>query len=247
MYGTGPRHGTPGPYGATAPAPVRDDPVCRARGRARGVPGARSRGHPESMGIGSYDGRFDSGRVCLDLVAAGPVGPEALGRWLMAAGLLPPGTPLGAVTVHWVRPFRELRACVQGLVDARIDHRPGAPAPAPGRHDGPDGALARLNAFASASAPPAVTAVRDDEGELVRAPLAHPECAALLAAVARDAVDLLTDPVARARLRRCEGDNCRRVYLDTSRGRRRRWCSSEVCGNRERVARHRRRTALSRA
>ncbi|MFJ9180207.1 MULTISPECIES: CGNR zinc finger domain-containing protein [unclassified Streptomyces] len=33
-----------------------------------------------------------------------------------------------------------------------------------------------------------------------------------------------------------------------SRGRRRRWCSSEVCGNRERVARHRRRAAaLARA
>ncbi|MCI4143321.1 CGNR zinc finger domain-containing protein [Streptomyces sp. MMS20-AI2-20] len=38
------------------------------------------------------------------------------------------------------------------------------------------------------------------------------------------------------------------MYVDTSRGRRRRWCSSEVCGNRERVARHRRRTAaLTRA
>ncbi|MYW30249.1 CGNR zinc finger domain-containing protein, partial [Streptomyces sp. SID2119] len=35
--------------------------------------------------------------------------------------------------------------------------------------------------------------------------------------------------------------------LDTSRGGRRRWCSGEVCGNRERVARHRRRTASSSA
>ncbi|WP_055626992.1 CGNR zinc finger domain-containing protein [Streptomyces hirsutus] len=70
----------------------------------------------------------------------------------------------------------------------------------------------------------------------------------LLAAIARDAVDLLTDPHARACLRQCEGDNCPIVYLDTSRGRRRRWCSSEVCGNRERVARHRRRAAaLTRA
>ncbi len=69
----------------------------------------------------------------------------------------------------------------------------------------------------------------------------EPGCGALLAAVARDTVELLTDPAALARLRRCEGDHCRRVYLDTSRGRRRRWCSSEVCGNRERVARHRRR------
>lgn len=85
--------------------------------------------------------------------------------------------------------------------------------------------------------------MRGQDGVLVRQLAGTPECAALLAAVARDAVELLTDPAARAALRQCEGDNCPIVYLDTSRGRRRRWCSSEVCGNRERVARHRRRVA----
>ena len=39
------------------------------------------------MGNGSYEWRFDSGRVCLDLVAVAPDGPEGLGRWLVAAGL----------------------------------------------------------------------------------------------------------------------------------------------------------------
>jgi predicted RNA-binding Zn ribbon-like protein len=81
----------------------------------------------------------------------------------------------------------------------------------------------------------------------VRELAAPPECAQLLGAIARDAVELLTDPVARAGLRQCEGDNCPIIYVDSSRGRRRRWCSSEVCGNRERVARHRRRAALARA
>jgi predicted RNA-binding Zn ribbon-like protein len=80
-------------------------------------------------------------------------------------------------------------------------------------------------------------------GALVRGLAGPPTCEALLAIVARDAVDLFTDPVARSRLRRCAGEDCTLVYLDTSRGRRRQWCSSEVCGNRERVARHRRRTA----
>jgi predicted RNA-binding Zn ribbon-like protein len=80
------------------------------------------------------------------------------------------------------------------------------------------------------------------DGALTRHLAAQPDADSLLAAVARDAVDLFTDPVARSQLRRCEGENCSLVYLDTSRGRRRRWCSSEVCGNRERVARHRRRT-----
>ncbi|MCZ4100324.1 CGNR zinc finger domain-containing protein, partial [Streptomyces sp. H39-C1] len=69
----------------------------------------------------------------------------------------------------------------------------------------------------------------------------------LLAAVARDAVELLTDPAARAQLRQCEGESCSLVYLDASRGRRRRWCSSEICGNRERVARHRRRAVAAQA
>ncbi|MER6979935.1 CGNR zinc finger domain-containing protein, partial [Streptomyces carpinensis] len=105
---------------------------------------------------------------------------------------------------------------------------------------------ARVNDLAR-PAPPAPRAVRCEDGTLVRELAAPPDCAALMAVVARDAVELLTDPVARAALRQCAGDNCPIVYLDTSRGRRRRWCSSEVCGNRERVARHRRRAALARA
>jgi predicted RNA-binding Zn ribbon-like protein len=114
------------------------------------------------------------------------------------------------------------------------------------RNAGPyDVALARVNEAARV-APPVPRAVRDDDGTLVQELAGPPQCAALLAAVARDAVTLLTDPVARAGLRQCEGDNCPIVYVDTSRGRRRRWCSSEICGNRERVARHRRRAALAR-
>ncbi|MFI6414568.1 CGNR zinc finger domain-containing protein [Streptomyces sp. NPDC050585] len=116
--------------------------------------------------------------------------------------------------------------------------------PHPAPHPAP--ALARVNALAAAAAPPAPRAVPGPGGRLVRALDAPPACAALLAALARDAVDLLTDPAARARLRACEGDHCRRVYLDTSRGARRRWCSSATCGNRDRVARHRARTGRSR-
>ncbi|MCX4823461.1 ABATE domain-containing protein [Streptomyces sp. NBC_01142] len=196
-----------------------------------------------AAGMGAYEWRFDSGRVCLDLVATSEAvcgvpdplaGAGRLGRWLTGAGLLPAGTPLLDIDDRWTPRFIELRDCVGQLVRAEID----------GRYA--ESALERVNAFA-ADPPPGIRAVRDDSGSLVRALSAGPECAALIAAVARDAVELLTDPAARARLRQCEGDNCRRVYLDTSRGRRRRWCSSEVCGNRERVARHRRRAAVARA
>lgn len=171
--------------------------------------------------------RFDSGRICLDLAAHALGRADALDDFLRTTGLVPAATPLSTLDAHWVVRFRELRDCVRELVAAQLDGRRADPA------------LERLNAFAAASAPPAPRAVRTEAGGLVRALSDEPDCRALLAAVARDAVDLLTDPAARALLRRCEGDNCRRCYLDTSRGRRRRWCSSETCGNRERVARHR--------
>ncbi|MGW4629597.1 CGNR zinc finger domain-containing protein [Streptomyces rubiginosohelvolus] len=185
--------------------------------------------------------RFDAGRICLDLVAterAGGVpgtceqldGPGHLAQWLTDARLVPPGTALDALDDTWVTRFHELRSAISRLMLARLG---GPPA---------DGALERVNSLAS-GAPPGPRAVRGADGDLVRALSAAPDCAGLLAVVARDAVDLLTDPVARAALRRCQGEDCHRLYLDTSRGGRRRWCSGEVCGNRERVARHRRRTS----
>ncbi|MER6968736.1 MULTISPECIES: ABATE domain-containing protein [Streptomyces] len=187
----------------------------------------------------SYDLRFDSGRICLDLTATTHPDErlDSAGRlraWVVASGLVPAGTPLNSVDTLWLLGFRELRGHISQLVRGELDGRPA------------DSALARVNAAALA-APPAPWAVRTDDGSLRRRLHTEPGCAELLAVVARDALDLLTDPAARASLRQCEGDNCPIVYLDTSRGRRRRWCSSEVCGNRERVARHRRRAALARA
>ncbi|MET8767976.1 ABATE domain-containing protein [Streptomyces sp. NPDC004658] len=197
------------------------------------------------MALGSapsaYAPRFDAGRVCLDLLATTHPGERldgvgALCAWIGCAGLVPDGTALGHADVSWLAGFRELRGCVGVLVRG----------PGPGDASSYGRALGRVNELAL-GATPAPVAVRGEGGGLVRALAGPPSCAALLALVARDAVELLTDPVARAAVRECEGDDCPLVYLDTSRGRRRRWCSSEVCGNRERVARHRRRAALARA
>ncbi|MEU0158145.1 CGNR zinc finger domain-containing protein [Streptomyces sp. NPDC006261] len=204
---------------------------------------------------GAYAWRFDSGRICLDLVATGPAGgtprareqldgPGRLADWMTAARLVPPGTALSALDAGWLTRFRALRADVDRLMSAQLalaDGRVDPTTAQPGR-PGDGNALGRVNSLA-AEAPPGARAVRGEGGALVRTLSAEPGCAGLLAIVARDAVDLLTDPVARAALRRCAGGACHRLYLDTSRGGRRRWCSGEVCGNRERVARHRRRTA----
>ncbi|MBK3646194.1 MULTISPECIES: CGNR zinc finger domain-containing protein [Streptomyces] len=192
-----------------------------------------------------YELRFDSGRICLDLLATTHPeerfdSVEVLCAWIVGAGLVPPGTSLAHADASWLVGFRELRGQVGQLVR-------GAAAGVTARtRPSYDIALGRVNETALV-APPAPRAVRGEDGSLVRELDRPPECAALLGAIARDTVELLTDPVARAGLRQCEGDNCPIVYVDSSRGRRRRWCSSEVCGNRERVARHRRRAALARA
>ncbi|KAB2589427.1 CGNR zinc finger domain-containing protein [Streptomyces arboris] len=206
-----------------------------------------------AAGRGAYVWRFDSGRICLDLVATGPAGgtprareqldgPGRLADWLTAARLVPPGTVLNALDATWLTRFRQLRADVDRLMSAQLALREGQGDPAAAQlgRSGDGNALDRVNSLA-AEAPPGPRAVRGEGGALVRTLSAEPGCAGLLAVVARDAVDLLTDPVARGALRRCAGGACHRLYLDTSRGGRRRWCSGEVCGNRERVARHRRR------
>ncbi|WP_030810968.1 CGNR zinc finger domain-containing protein [Streptomyces sp. NRRL F-2799] len=181
--------------------------------------------------------RFDAGRSCLDLLAtAHPeerigTAPE-LAAWVVGAGLVPQGTPLGHVDGCWVAGFLELRWHIGRLIRASR---------------APADSLDRINRTARAAAPPAVRAVAQQGGPLVRELAEVPTAAALLSLLARDAIDLLTDPLARAAVRECAGEGCPLLYLDTSRGRRRRWCSSEVCGNRERVARHRRRVALARS
>ncbi len=42
-----------------------------------------------------------------------------------------------------------------------------------------------------------------------------------------------------ARVKRCQGQGCARVYLDLTRNRSRRWCAMADCGNRAKAARHR--------
>ncbi|QHC60857.1 hypothetical protein GSU72_15435 [Rathayibacter sp. VKM Ac-2760] len=63
-----------------------------------------------------------------------------------------------------------------------------------------------------------------------------------LSTLAREAVDLLGGGTP-GRLRRCDAEDCRMLYLDTSRAGSRRWCSMQRCGNRAKVRAHRRRSA----
>ncbi|BBC33599.1 hypothetical protein SGFS_048930 [Streptomyces graminofaciens] len=207
--------------------------------------------------------RFDAGRPCLDLLATTHpherlTSLDHLRTWITTTGLVPTHTPLDHATPDWLTAFQELRTHIAQLIHTATGPHTEHPPPPTTPHPF-DTSLAHINDIAR-TAPPAPQATRTTTSgtsgsntngsapfALTRTLAAPPTCPALLAVLARDTVELLTDPTAYASLRRCAGDNCPLVYVDTSRGRRRRWCSSEVCGNRERVARHRRRTALPRA
>ena len=64
----------------------------------------------------------------------------------------------------------------------------------------------------------------------------EPSSPSVLSEVAQDAATLLTSVHALARVSAC--DECRWVFLDTTRNRSRRWCDPADCGNRARQRRH---------
>jgi predicted RNA-binding Zn ribbon-like protein len=56
--------------------------------------------------------------------------------------------------------------------------------------------------------------------------------------VLRSAADLLASGEG-SRVRECAGETCRWLFLDRSKNASRRWCDMTVCGNRDKVRRHR--------
>jgi predicted RNA-binding Zn ribbon-like protein len=64
------------------------------------------------------------------------------------------------------------------------------------------------------------------------------ELATPLWGIARSAADVLTSEADRGRVRECGSDNCRWLFVDTTRNRSRQWCSMQSCGNRQKARRH---------
>jgi predicted RNA-binding Zn ribbon-like protein len=171
---------------------------------------------------------WKSGRLCLDFVAT--VGerwrrsferllaPEDLARWMVESGLLQ-ATP--RVSRGQLRAGRVLREAINGMA------RPGIE-PEPGDRE-------ELNRWA---ARPAIAPQLTVAGELEW--VAARPVEAMFATIARDAVELLSGPLA-GRIRECSATDCALLFLDTSRPGRRRWCVSEACGNRVRTKAYRQR------
>ena len=59
----------------------------------------------------------------------------------------------------------------------------------------------------------------------------------LLWMIVRSAADLLTSPELDT-VRACAAEDCRWLFLDTSKNRSRRWCDMKTCGNRAKARRH---------
>lgn len=175
--------------------------------------------------------RFVSGDRALDFVAT--LGdrhrqgverlraPTDLDRWLLAAGL-PTSTP---ACEQDLEDARRLREAINRLARASMQGNPGA-----------DTDIHELNDWASGSqlAPQLDRYFRRSW----RAPSAT---SGALGLIAREAVQLLTGPEQEL-IRECAAaPACSLLYLDRSRGRRRRWCEMERCGSRAKMADYRQR------
>jgi predicted RNA-binding Zn ribbon-like protein len=155
-----------------------------------------------------------------DLIAGQPASDRF---WTLHGTLLPDG---------WTLPdaadTRRLRDAIRNLLDAAQQGAALDPA-----------ALDIVNATSALARVSAHIAVRNEIAE--RRELWHYEDPAdlALAAAARSAIDVLADPARRANLRRCASPTCSMLFVTGDA--RRRWCTPNICGNRDRVARHYRR------
>jgi predicted RNA-binding Zn ribbon-like protein len=174
--------------------------------------------------------RFDAGAPWLDLVATvayahTPTPQERLydldrlREWLATENLLP-SADLTEADLDLVR---NVRQTLRGLAESAVHSGPA-----------PKGSTARLNEVLADDQPVSVRINRSGELTVSR-PATVREA---LARLARQAVEHLTGPVA-ATLRICGDDDCSMVFTDPNG--RRRWCSAETCGVRNRVRAHRER------
>jgi predicted RNA-binding Zn ribbon-like protein len=175
---------------------------------------------------------FRSGRLCLAFVAT--IGerwrrnherlrsPADLARWYRDAGVLEETV---VITARGLEIAHGLREAIYGEANRMIRNQ---------RSSRDDEAV--INA--AAAYPPLIPVLRARRVGLVLPAEAAERSA--LSTVARDAIDMLTtvDPT---RLRECSDPECGLLFVDTSRPGRRRWCSSDACGGRNRAAAYRRR------
>ncbi|HEY8317118.1 MAG TPA: ABATE domain-containing protein [Gaiellaceae bacterium] len=170
--------------------------------------------------------RHDLGNVSLDFLATVRDWPgrhidrletaDDLSRWLGEAGF----AEEAPVSKEQLEEARALRDSIYRLLQRARDE---------GRVPSPQAAFvnewARKATFAPQIGP-----------SFSRVTVSGNVAAAALAHIARESVELVTGPDL-ARVRKCAG--CSLLFVDRSRPGSRRWCSMDRCGNREKMARYR--------
>lgn len=178
--------------------------------------------------------RFRGGRYCLDFAAtlAGRyrggneqlARPDDLARWFTLAMRLADETPVPAKDgERQLRQARELREAIYRLVHPDSRGRPS------------QADIAVVNRWA---ARPDFAPVLGPDARAVGKSASH-VIEAGLAAIARDAIDLLSGPVL-DRVRECGRADCSVLFIDLSRPGQRRWCDMRSCGNMMKARRYRR-------
>jgi predicted RNA-binding Zn ribbon-like protein len=159
---------------------------------------------------------------------------DALGRWLIASGIV-----RSAKTKNLLRRWRHSPESAQFLMDliafrerlreAVVRMERGSPPSDEFVQEVNSGLLQH----------PPILVLHKREGRIVREPLFEPKRPAdLWAPILDGAADLLSEPQS-ARLRQCE--RCVLHFFDTSKKGSRRWCSMNICGNKLKVAAYQRR------
>ncbi len=146
--------------------------------------------------------------------------------WLKQAGLAVPKVWPHAARMSLRDPARTLRENIRSLVEKRKAGQRGDPSV--------------LNRFLSA-APSHPRLVWDRTRSLQIEKIRRTNSApAILAPVAEAAADLLATADFKL-VKRCEDGACVLWFADRTKSHHRRWCSMEICGNRQKVAAYRRR------
>ncbi|MEU9853573.1 ABATE domain-containing protein [Streptomyces sp. NPDC047974] len=143
--------------------------------------------------------------------------PARLKLWLHAAGL---GVP--DVSPAELQDALTLREAI---------HRAGLAVTVGRRPDPGDAAILNRAAAAGQSSP-----TLDENGLAVWNLGEETPVPDALGVLAADAIHVLGGPD-RDRIKACDGPGCAGLFLDTSRGASRRWCSMNTCGNRVKKAR----------
>jgi predicted RNA-binding Zn ribbon-like protein len=155
----------------------------------------------------------------LDALSDAITKPAELGRWGKRLGLYTGRAPSIPAAEH--EAARDLRSALYAVFAA---HDAGA---SPDRAD--------LDELARSYAEAAEAGWLAEDGGAWRLQWRRSDPRRVRFAVAADAVELLADPDRLARVHRCPGRNCGWLFFDRSG--RRKWCTMEGCGSREKMRR----------